>query len=637
LFCLLSGWLTAPVVAATRVELVIDEPFADRTAAWPITTGVPFPRGALSNAEQCRLVDDTGAEQPLQARVAATWEKEGQSVRWLTIDFVAHPGRTYALEFGAEVRRKPAATQLAVARGPSLKVSTGRLNVEFLADGQAALGPIRADLNRNGRIETDEIVAAGAADGDHYYLDQSNRRFASGKHRLVLESTGPVRVCVRVDGLYLGPQGEHIATYRTRYHLFAGLPLVKVVDELKFVGSTRETRFRDVGMALDLKRAAEGRTVTVDASGEPGNQPLTHAWQVETQSLAAYQKTYRHYGNLECSAAVAQIGAAGTKLLAQRENIGEWMQVADERSTITGSLRWFWQQFPKEWQATPTQLVLHLWSPQGGELDFGADGIQRFFGPGGAKYLRSGEEQHNRNPLDRYFYHADLDAIRRGAADGLGINKHHEFFLHCAPGGSEAEGAEYARLAAHQPLVLATGAWNCSTDVFGPLAARPNDSPYEASVDRLFDLSRQVQDDFGDYGWWLFGAGPHYSYHWDEQTQRFYPDSRRFEFHTYGKESPLRRAEVLRLVHPRGESLGRYRRLSRADHHRVRLARRRACEPHAALAAGGLEYRQPHALRAASRHGRGLASRRRSVLGQLSSHAGNDHAGLLPDGRRTVR
>ena len=86
-----------PADAATRVDLVIDEPLADRPSAWPITTGVPFPRGKLSRAECCRLIDDRGQEQPLQTQVAATWDAERKSVRWLTIDFLAEPGRKYAL------------------------------------------------------------------------------------------------------------------------------------------------------------------------------------------------------------------------------------------------------------------------------------------------------------------------------------------------------------------------------------------------------------------------------------------------------------------------------------------------------------------------------------------------------------
>ncbi len=556
-------------LAATRIDLVLDEPFADRTVAWPITTGLPFPRGKLNSAEHCRLIDDQGQERPLQARVVAWWDAGRKSVRWLTIDFIAEPGRKYALEFGDDVVRPPSATKLVEARDDSVTVSTGTLRAEFSAAGANALRAIAADLNGNDQFGSDEILASGSPDGEHYYLDQSGQRFSSARdgsdRHIVLESSGPVRTCVRVDGFYTGPTGERIAKYRTRYHFFAGLPLVKVIDELGFIGSTKQTRFADIGFTLDLKLKTAGRRVTVDASGEAGNQPLDVTWQADTQSVASVQRTFRHYGNLECEAAVLHTSAQQTKTLAQPDRMGEWLRVADDDHAVTGSLRWFWQQFPKEWEATPNQLVLHLWSPRGGELDFGAAGIEQFFGAGGAKYLRAGQDKAGLNPLEPFFLFADVPAIKRGAADGLGINKHHEFWLHFGPASRRDEGAEYGQLAASQPLALASGAWNCSTDVFGPLAARsfnrtpqarttssddattPDDAhasglrlnEYEAAVDRIFDLSRQVQDEFGDYGWWLFGAGPHYSYHWDAETKKFYADSRRFEFHTYGKETQL--------------------------------------------------------------------------------------------------
>lgn len=530
-------------VAATKVDLVIDEPFANRTEAWPITTGVPFPRGKLTTAEHCRLIDDQGQERPLQARVTATWDSERKSVRWLTIDFIAEPERKYALEFGDDVARRMILSPLVVTHNRDVNVSTGVLHVEFSANGPTALRTIATDLDGDGQIKADEIVAAGATSGEHYYLDQTGQRFSStadgADRRVVVESSGPVRACVRVDGFYTGPGGERIAKYRTRYHFFAGLPLVKIIDELGFIGSTKQTRFSDIGFALDLQVTTDGRRVIVDGAREPGIPQVSEPWRPDTQSIASFQKAFRHYGNLECEAAIVRKSAQSEKTLFQGERMGECLQVADTRSAVTGSLRWFWQQFPKEWEVTPNQLVLHLWSPRGGELDFGAAGIEQFFGTSGAKYLRSGQEKHNSNPLDRFFFFADVPAITRGAADGLGINKHHEFWLHFAPASRRGTGMNYGALAAKQPLALASGEWNCSTDVFGPLAARPNDSPNEAAVDRIFDLSRQVQDDFGDYGWWLFGAGPHYSYHWDAETKKFYADSRRFEFHTYGKETQL--------------------------------------------------------------------------------------------------
>lgn len=529
--------------AATRVELVIDEPFVGRTVAWPVTTGVPFPRGQLVDAEHCRLVDERGQERPLQSRIAATWDAERKSVRWLTIDFIAEPGRKYALEFGNDVARRPAASTLMVTRGDEVQVAIGPLQVEFAKRGSAALRAVRCDLNGDGKIEPTETVAAGSSEGEHYYLDQAGKRFSSvadgDDRQIVVEADGPVRACVRVDGFYTGPNRERIAKYRTRFHFFAGLPIVKLVDELGFVGSTKQTQLADIGFALDLKQVPASRRIRVDASGDPGNQPLEVSWDADTRAVSSFQKTFRHYGNLECEAAVIHSSAGTEKTLVQTERVGEWLQVADERSAVTGSLRWFWQQFPKEWEATSNQLVLHLWSPRAGELDFGAAGIDKFFGAGGEKYLRTGKDQQNRNPLERFFFHAELPAIAKGAADGLGINKHQEGWLHFGPANQSDQGAEYASLAAQQPLALATGEWNCSTDVFGPLAARPNGSPYEASVDRIFDWSRQVQDEFGDYGWWLFGAGPHYSYHWDPETKKFFADARRFEFHTYGKETQL--------------------------------------------------------------------------------------------------
>ncbi len=548
---LVFGLVTAGLVgasdsalAAERIDLVIDEPFADRSVVWPITTGVPFPRGKLSSAEHCRLIDEQGREQLLQTRAAATWDAERKSVRWLTIDFIAEPGRKYALEFGQDVARQPqSGSPLKFSMGNSPRISTGPLRVEFSSNGPRVIAAIEADLNGDGNFAGDELVAAGAANGEHYYLDQSGQRFSSAAdgaaRQVVVESDGPVRACVRVDGFYTGPNGERIAKYRTRYHFFAGLPLVKVIDELGFVGSTKQTRFADIGFSLDLKVKTAGRRVTVDASGEAGNQPLDVPWQADTQSVASFQKTFRHYGNLEHEAAVVQTSSQQTQTLAQPERMGEWLQVSDDRAAVTGSLRWFWQQFPKEWEVTPNQLTLHLWSPRGGELDFGEKGIERFFGAGGAKYLRAGQEKAALSPLEPFFLFADVPAIKRGAAEGLGINKHHEFWLHFGPANRRDDGTEYGRLAAQQPLGLASGEWNCSTDVFGPLATRPNDSPAEAAVDRIFDLTRHVQDDFGDYGWWLFGAGSHYSYHWDAETKKFFADSRRFEFHTYGKETQL--------------------------------------------------------------------------------------------------
>ncbi len=640
--------------AATRVEIVIDEPFPNRSVPWPVTTGVPFPRGGLADGQSCRLVDDRGQEQPLQSQVAATWDAQGGSVRWLTIDFVAQPKRKYALEFGPAVRRKTFASPLRVAQGDPLRVSTGAVTAEFATSGASALGAICVDLNGDGRIENDEVVASGGAAGDHYYLDGQGRRFSNASdgagREIVVESRGPVRACVRVDGFYTGPfdtgpNGRRVVRCRTRYHFFAGLGLVKAIDEFQITGSTKGLKWRDIGFALRLPKATPQRVVRLDRDGQPGNQTLGRRWSPSTRAVCSYQAEYRHYGNPQFEAGAVQIDASGRHALSQSDRCGEWMQVADDRSAVTGALRWFWQQFPKEWEATDDSLTLRLWSPRGGELDFGEEGVKRFFGEAGDRYLLNWQGVRSpRNPLENFFYFAGRAALDRGEADGLGLNKHHEFYLHFAPASQAKQGEAYGALAAKQPLALASGAWNCSTDVFGPLAARPNGSKYEAVVDRLFKLSRYGQDTFGDYGWWLFGAGPHYSYQWDAERRAHYADPRRFEFHTYQKETQLwwnylrsGERQFYDWAIPSENHWVDIAVTHAPVNYRCALARRRAAAAVAAVQAGRLVDRLIHSLPAAARLSRGLAPRRLAVLGLVSSHARDHDAGLLSHRRRALQ
>jgi hypothetical protein len=524
---------------STRVELVIDEAIKDRSVAWPVTTGVPFALGSLTDAEHCRLVDDQGAEQLLQVKVAATWDAARTSIRWLTIDFIARPGRKYALEFGPEVRRGTPPQLLTIVDVDDVVVNTGAVEAEFVRRGPAAIGAVRIDVNGDGRIGPDEKIAGGPKDGDHTFTDQHGAVSTNARDEVdrtvVVESTGPVRAVVRVDGWYTGPKGERGVAYRTRYHLFAGLPLIKMIDEFRIVGSTRDVQFADIALPLELHLG--GNETDVTAAFDKSSTAF--GWNDSTRSVSVVQETFRHYGNTEC-VAYSVVQNDEEKVRSEpREKAGPWMQVGGEKGYVTGSLRNFWRQFPKEWQATRDRLTLHVWSPHVEPLDFGQAGLKKFFGPAGGKYLLDWQAAGSSTPISDFFYHAGVVALRRDGADGLGINKHHEVWYHFGPASQAAQGREYGALADQQPICLATGAWNVGTGVFGPLAARPNDSPYEKIVDRIFDLERYAQDTFGDYGWFLFGAGPHYSYQWDKETQRHYADPRRFEYHTYQRETQL--------------------------------------------------------------------------------------------------
>jgi len=524
--------------AATLVELVIDEATEKRSVAWPVTTGVPFPQGALTKEENCRLLDEKGQEQPLQSKVAATWDAARSSIRWLTIDFIAQPGRKYWLEFGPEVKRSDFP---AIKTNPNFfdgSLQGESLYVALKSYTRSALDHVSIDVNGDGATTWEEQIVVGTTEGDHRYVDQHGRIATSARdgneRTVVLETRGPVRACIRVDGWYTAPDGTRIIDYRTRFHVFAGLSLVKVVDEFRIVGSTRDVQFKDIALPLTLKLSGKNRTVTTSA-GTFGKPP--------TFEVASVQETFRHYGNPECKANVYETTEAGEQVAHSSERAGPWMQVSDGNVVVTGSLRNFSQQFPKQWDYKDNQLTLHLWSPKADPLDFGEPGLKRFFGPAGTKYLLDWNSGGGSSPISDFFYYAGRHGLKRDGADGRGINKHHEIWYHFGRASEAAAGREYGALADKQPLCLATGKWNVGTGVFGPLAARTGDrktdSSYEGIVDRIFELERNAQDDFGDYGWFLFGAGPHYSYQWDKETKKHYADPRRFEYHTYQRETQL--------------------------------------------------------------------------------------------------
>jgi hypothetical protein len=510
-------------LAAERVDLILNE-VQPRTVAWPVTTGVPFPRQKIASPGQCRLVDDTGTERLLQAKVAARWDGPTGSVRWLTIDFIAEPGRKYALEFGADVKREAIETPLRVVAN---RVQTGVIAIDFPKVGFCPANLVLGDLP--------------AADGAYSsYLDHANRTAdtQAGTNDVVVEETGPVRACIRVDRPFTRADGAKLVDCRARYHFYAGLGLIKVVHEIRFSHSTKDTRWQAFDFNLGLKLDPKTWRVAVDGSGADGNQIVRIDPTKETTQVASFQSVFRHYGNPECKAGISETRGAKETEHQSNEQVGEWMQVRDEKVAITGSMRWFTQQFPAEWQAAPDRLTLRLWSPRGGELDFGERGIRSFFGKAGDKHLMNWKGyKEPSSPIERYFYTAGQSVLKRGEADGLGVHKHHEFHLHFGPASKAAAGEEYGRLATRPPIALASGAWNAASDVMGPIVARPNGVQEEAVVDWIFDRGREMQHMFGDYGWWLFGAGPHYSYQWDPETKTYYADPRRFEFHTYQRDT----------------------------------------------------------------------------------------------------
>ena len=72
---------------AGETPITVTEPTGVARADWPVTSGIPLPRGQVRHARHSALFDSDGKQVPLQAEVLGRWS--AGSLRWLVIDFEA--------------------------------------------------------------------------------------------------------------------------------------------------------------------------------------------------------------------------------------------------------------------------------------------------------------------------------------------------------------------------------------------------------------------------------------------------------------------------------------------------------------------------------------------------------------------
>jgi hypothetical protein len=182
-----------------RVTLRVESPVQN----WPVTCGVPFPKGTLGSARNVRLLD----AKPLQATVTARWP-DG-SVKWLLLDFrhTGGPG-DYTLEFGPKISR-----------------------------------------------DEPKQEAALPACGELILTDTAGKEHKANIAGLTTEDGGGLR-----RGLHAaGKIGESAFAWEARVHVYPGLPWVRVLLTAGHAESTNEfTTIRSLAWRLPgLKGASQ--------------------------------------------------------------------------------------------------------------------------------------------------------------------------------------------------------------------------------------------------------------------------------------------------------------------------------------------------------------------------------------------
>jgi len=151
-------WQRPPELKTTRagrVPLRLYAPIPHVPSPWPVTCGIPFPRGLLGSDRHVRVVDGQGRPVPTQTSTTSRWP-DG-SVRWILLDF-RHSGGApaYALEYGPDINR-PARTVPAPAPPPlgrlTLTDAAGQSHSADIGDCElVSAGELRSEFRARGRV-----------------------------------------------------------------------------------------------------------------------------------------------------------------------------------------------------------------------------------------------------------------------------------------------------------------------------------------------------------------------------------------------------------------------------------------------------------------------------------------------------
>lgn len=382
------------------VDIHVEDHSGTARKAWPVTGGVPLPKGKARDATKIGL-----SNAPCQTRVLSRWS-DG-SVKWALLDFQTDlAGGGMAKHSVVVHSRAPSAPGNRVNdNGGTITVDTGILKFSVSKTGFQFLSAVWLDVNGNGQYESAEQVVRPNSGQDHFYDLQANnperptlpysaRNLLKGTSREVnaakptvpggprwirpegggagtrvgaaaghysagIIEHGPLRTVVQLKGtLGTGPDADE---YTIRVHAYKGKPFLRVRHTFVFKGDPQKTNIRRMGMVLplDFPTPPEFTAAGMSGSIQPGADDTV--WLYCTGPHDVFHLEHLAFP-LDW-----QVGHGDSVLRKGTDKTAGWLDVTGEDFGVTASFRDMAYKYPKEvsYDARTRSLIAWLWPDHG--------------------------------------------------------------------------------------------------------------------------------------------------------------------------------------------------------------------------------------------------------------------------------
>jgi hypothetical protein len=449
----------------------------------PVTSGIPWPQGALRDTNSLKLMDGQGRALPLQARPLAYWP-DG-SVKWslLTTRLNANGGKVNRFRLDAPDRPGKARPR---AAGKGLKLIRGRQSIVI------DTGVLRLTVDtRNGGFITD--VRVRKAKGTWTSLvqpggislfvnrcdpDGGNRqRYTNGPdtardrrtvpqpppdytnnavdpaYAVTVIEEGPERVGLRIGGTHGDGKGRRFCPYVVTLYAYRDSTRLELHHTLVYTGVPQQDLIAGFGIEVPLRLAEQGRRYHFAEDVGPGIETKVQPTPDHPRWLHGRLSQLTSTGYRSDKWTGPDCGPV--KIMEGTRNQG-WARLGDERIGCLAVVRDFWQQYPKAFEvdAEAGLMKVELWPSSGSPWDL-------------RRYSRDFHSQ-----LYEYSPSKLGPAFPEASHGARGISKTHELAL-WFQADSPADRQELARTALGftQPLMLlAEPDWYCRSGALGAIA-----------------------------------------------------------------------------------------------------------------------------------------------------------------------
>ena len=460
---------------------------------WPVTRGVPMPEGLLIDTDGLGVVSPDGARVPTQCRVLGRWP-DG-SVKWALVDFQADPvssgravytitgetagettitGETAGEKDNFPAPPPPAGTVRIEETDQDLHVDTGALRFKvsrrqygLFHSVSLAQSLVHAPRGTPARAHPAPVrggdawarISEAASDGGlkrRLYGPGGLCRasLASDSYAVAVEEQGPLRTVIRMESaLEADIPMHHYAGYRpvrciTRVHAYAGHAFVRILQTHVFTCNPREVEIEDLALNVPVIFAAPETGSGPDRGTGPGlgsGPGPGYAFGLNGVEAGTLERDERlKIAQKKDDVVQVSRGRPGFEtVIAEGEACEGWATLGDGVSGVGVA-------------------CLNMAAEYSRAIEVAGDGRMTVY----ARHDPDG----SRLSLARY---AEEVAWHEGEgvyADGTGIAKTSEFFVHYFEEDRRDDAIETLRCALSQPHVAVSPAWMARCDVAGGFA-----------------------------------------------------------------------------------------------------------------------------------------------------------------------